>query len=191
MNHGILVRADSTIQAWTWGDHTCPNPIEWERQPGDQLLDLSGMSEDEQLTFIDLIRQQRGAVRDRLLASAPRVNIPNAPPPPAGHVTCLQPGYRRICHRPTEEWHHAEIVARWEANQRIAKGEKANKVIDEEFGHLTKEEKAARKGMKTADAPFPLTPMVRLVEMVRTDTDGVQTVETLRQFPFHEPVAEF
>ena len=64
-------------------------------------------------------------------------------------------------------------------------------VIDEEFGHLTKDEKSARKGMKTADAPFPLTPMVRLVEMVRTNKNGEQTVETLRQFPFHTPVAEF
>jgi hypothetical protein len=148
------------------------------------------MSESEQLTFIDLIRRQQGVTRDRLLASVPRVNIPDAPSPPVGHVTCLQPGYRRVCYRPTQEWHQQELSARFTANQRIKAGESSEKVIDEEFTHLSKAEKQTRKDMKNG-ADFPLTPMVTLLERRKVLKDGTETVETLRRFAYHEPVAEF
>ena len=190
MNHGILVRANGDRATWTWGDSTCQNPIEYLLQPGDQLLDLSIMTEDEQLTFIDLIRQTQGPARNRLLASVPTVLVPDVPPAPDGHITCIQPGYRRICYRPTQEWHQEEMRARLVSNQRIRNGEPESKVIDEEFTHLTKEEKQLRKDMKNG-AEFPLTPMVVLVEKKKQLLDGTEIVETLRQFAFHEPVSKF
>ena len=159
-------------------------------QPGDQLLDLSGMSEDEQLTFIDLIREAQGAARDRLLSSVPTLPIPDVPLAPDGHVTCIQPGYRRICYRPTEEWHQEEMAARFVTNLRIKDGEPADAVIEEEFTHLAKKEKQNRRDRHNG-GPFPLTPMVVLIERKKALPDGTETVETLRQFAFHEPVSEF
>jgi len=191
MNHGIVVNADGMLRTWTWGDSTCPNPIEFSVQPGDQLLDLSGMSEDEQLTFIDLIRYEQGAARDRLLSSVPTLPIPDVPLAPDGHVTCIQPGYRRVCYRPTEEWHRVESTARWEANQRLAAGEKIQDVVEAVFTHLPPGQ-ARRQRMGDAlptqkgYARFPLTPMVTLLDR-RTMTN----VETVREFPFHRPVAVF
>jgi hypothetical protein len=191
MNHGIVLRANGAMATWTWGDLTCRNPLEFDAQQGDQLLDLSHISEDEQLTFIALVRRKQGAARDRLLASVPRVNIPDAPPPPDGHVTCLQPGYRRICHRPTLEWHQQELVARWEANQRLTAGESIQDVVDAVFTHLSQgQPRRARMGdalpTEKGHARFSLPPMVKLLER-RTMTG----VETIREFPFHITVAEF
>ena len=190
MNHGLLVRADGTIQAWTWGDRTSQNPIEFPTYPGDQLLDLSEMSEDEQLTVIEIVRHGSQATRDRLLASVPTITLPLVPNAPAGHVTCVQPGLRRICHRPTKEWHQEEMAARFVSNLRIKDGEPVDAVIEEEFTHLAKKEKQNRRDRHNG-GPFPLTPMVVLIERKKALPDGTETVETLRQFAFHEPVSEF
>lgn len=190
MNHGIVLRANGAMATWTWGDLTCRNPLEFDVQPGDRLLDLSGMSEDEQLTFIDLIRQAQGPARDRLLISVPTLPIPDVLPAPDGHVTCVQPGYRRICYRPTEERQRAELTARWEANQRLAAGEAIQDVVDTAFAHLSPGQARRRIGQalptQKGTASFPFTPMVKLLE--RKTMTGVETV---REFPFHTTVAEF
>lgn len=188
MNHGILLRAGSIIQSWTWADPTCPNPIECEIQPGDQLCDVSGMSEPDQLVFIDLVRHAKGPARDRLLAALPKITLPVIPDAPAGHRIVLQPGYRRICYRPTDAWHQEETAARFVTNHRIQDGELAKKAIDEEFTHLTPEEKHLRADMLN-DGQFPLVPMVRLIDHKKLLPDGTTANEIFRQFPYHEPVA--
>jgi len=177
--------------AWTWGDPTLPNPIDWILLPGDALLDLSGLSEDDVLVLIALARRLQETERDTLLATVPRIAAPTLPPPDADHVYSWQPGYRRICQRPTQGWHEKEMKARFMANRRFAAGKDEETVIEEEFTHLSKAEKAVRKGMKPRGIMFPLIPMVKIIERKLIKADGSEEVEIMRQFPFHLPVAEF
>lgn len=192
MRHGLLLLAGAhVVQSWIWADSITICPIEFLIQPGMVLVDLSQCSPVEAQMVIEAVTAlPTAAEREALLAAYPQITLPAIPDAPPDHVMMVQPGYRRICCRPTKEWHDKEIVARLRANQRIEKGEDAPTVIEQEFTHLSKDEQTVRLGMKQADSPFPLPPMVSVVEQRQKDKDGAQIVTTLRRFPFHEPIAD-
>lgn len=188
MRYGIYLTVD-TMRSWMWNDGTTASPGELPYETGARLVDLSELSSDDASMMIRLAYQLPPAERDAFLSNYPQIILAPVVAPGTG-LLHVQPGFRRIVHRPTQDWHDLETLARIRANSRIKSGENEKAVIKEEFKHLDQKEKGVREGMLNGGL-FPLTPMVRLVERKIILQDGSETVETLRQFPFYEPVAYF
>lgn len=182
MHYGMILRADGATEGWQHGDPTTPYPGEHVIAAGDEIIDLSALTEPDASEVIRFVLAQPSTERARWVQLYPRFMVPTLPHPKALWDSRVQPGLRRIVHRPSAKWHTQEIAARIRANIKLTEGRPQAAVISE-FVHLSNEERQQRQAELLQDGRFPLIP---LVEFTRYANGQVE-----RTYPWHETVWRF
>lgn len=180
MTHGVCLCRDGTVRAWVTGNPSQPIGVELPVAEGDRVYDLSMLSYDEAQTLIAAVHEGSPEERTSLLETFPVVEMAAIPPPAADHLVSLQPGYRRVVHRPTEAWMKREALSRVVANQRLQRGDRLSDVV-KSFSHLASTDRSGRIGAALPSgslgvAQFPAKPLVKV------NATGART------FPWHTTV---
>lgn len=177
MRRGVILAHEGGLEGWSYGDPTTSYPGEHPIAAGDEIVDLSALTETEASEVIRFLIAQPSAERIRWLQTYPHVTIPTLPAPRDQWAVRIQPGFRRIVHCPSAKWHTSEMAARIRANARFAEGYPRAAVISE-FTHLDNKERQRRMIELVREGRFSLTPLVEL----KRHADG----RTERTYPWQE-----